>query len=170
MESRQLEWASQPESGDLVSSSNNITTSLVTLDMCAFLLFPSFLGPWSLIFLPFSLSLSLFFFFFLFYGSWLLLLTWLPGHFSSISPCYFHYFMIMKCRYSAHAKVSGTYLHKKYLWSSLNLCIPSLHIHKVWFCESSVGPKNLSLYRHPIWIWCRWFFEKHWLRTYVYVL
>ena len=38
-----MEWASQPESGDLVSSSNNITTSLVTLDMCA-LLFPSFPG------------------------------------------------------------------------------------------------------------------------------
>ena len=57
-----MEWASQPESGDLVSSSNNITTGLVTLDMFA-LLFSSFLGPWSLIFLPFS------FFGYMAYGS-----------------------------------------------------------------------------------------------------
>ena len=70
------------------------------------------------------------------------LATWaLLFHLSVLLP----FFVIMKCGYSAHAKVSGTYLHKKHLGSSLKMCIPSLHIHKVWFCESSVGPKNLSL-------------------------
>lgn len=45
-----------------------------------------------------------------------------------------------------------------------------LHIHRIWFSESSLGPRNLSFYKHLIGIWCRWSFEKHWFRTFIYFI
>lgn len=133
-----------------------LTSSLVTLDMSVFV-FISFIGMRSLTF----------------FHSFV---PWLVASFASLATwsLLFHLSLLLISLWSSAQNIlimpKLIYLLRNEASGELFESVLRLHIHRIWFSESSLGPRNLSFYKHLIGIWCRWSFEKHWFRTFIYFI
>lgn len=132
--------------GDLISRPNNVPAGLVTWGMSV-LFFVSFFG---------SCGLWLSFF-----------VPWLAGSLANLAT--WALLLLLSCSSSLcdHKRQSPwDFMHRKHRESS-GKCVFLGSSYRVWFSESSLGPRNLKSYKHSIWLWCWLFLEKHGSGTYV---